>query len=417
MIQARVQLGSRLKGMTLIELLIVIAIIVLLASVTLPSLKTILKDRKTSSAATQIRAYLESAKARGIAKNRDVAVVIERMPLEPLEDEASKYIHRNTAVRLSMADVLPPYRGDLNYSVVNLSAAPSSIAGYNPQPPPPLGQPAPWLNEITIDLNANPTARYFLNLGDEIAFDDQSHRFEIVQITPFPIQASDTSATIVIWNQPPYNNPPPSRKGTMPIHPVVPLVAGDHRFRIYSKPRRLFSKTLDLPKGTCIDLSLSGVGPNGRGFSTEMIHDVPNLDAPATPQPAAFFKPIYVVFNSRGTVSCLYGNAAGASTMDRYLPLGNIYLMVGRTDQVFRFANAGDPTQDLSNLSNGVSPNDPFINNLADSSAYWVKIAPNSGQISTAPNLDPRSSGAVGIRNLLNFSRGLSSGGVDVPSN
>ena len=405
------------RGMTLIELLIVIAIIVLLASVTLPSMKTILKDRKTNQATMQIRAYIESAKTRAITKNREVAVVVERMNVDPLEDEATKYVHRNSSIRLSMADVLPPYRGDLEFSTVNLLDTQSTIAPYNYQ----SGSLPLKLNVVTMNLDANPTARYFLNLGDQIAFDDHPRRFEIVNITPFPITAGDSTATITIWNQNyNYSYVGTNRQGTFPKAPVANLVPGQHRFRLYSKPRRLFAKMLDLPKGTCVDLSLSGVGTSGRGFSTELLNDVAGLDAPATPQPASFFKPVYIVFNSRGSVSCLYGNGPGAATMERYLPAGNIHLFVGRTDQVYRCTDPTDldpmsAPNDIDRLVNsGTGANDPYLPNLADSSAYWVKIAPESGQVSSAPHLDPRTSGFTSISEMLNYGRGLSTIGNDI---
>ncbi|MFN9562738.1 MAG: Tfp pilus assembly protein FimT/FimU, partial [Pirellulaceae bacterium] len=55
-------LGARFnhrRGVTLVELLIVIGITSLIAAVALPSVKTLLKDRKTNQAAIQVRGFIE----------------------------------------------------------------------------------------------------------------------------------------------------------------------------------------------------------------------------------------------------------------------------------------------------------------------------------------------------------------------
>ncbi len=225
------------RGMTLVELLIVISITVLIAAVVLPTVKTLLKDRKGNQAALQLRAFIQAAQARAIGRNREVAVVLERNT-----KYGDNYINRNAVIRLSLAEVLPPYRGDLENSTVALSACPT--APYN------TGN----INQATINLGLNATARHFVNIGDRIAFDDHPERFEIVDFSPKDASGKVPVGTplvnVIFWNQPyNYAYAGTSRQSTSPRGPIVNLIPGDHKFRIYSRPRRLFSKPLDMPKG------------------------------------------------------------------------------------------------------------------------------------------------------------------------
>ena len=58
--------SNRRLAFTIIELLIVMAIIVLIAAVTLPSVKNLLKDQKNSQAARVVQGFAEAAR-RGLS--------------------------------------------------------------------------------------------------------------------------------------------------------------------------------------------------------------------------------------------------------------------------------------------------------------------------------------------------------------
>ncbi len=372
------------RGMTLVELLIVISITVLIAAVVLPTVKTLLKDRKGNQAALQLRAFIQAAQARAIGRNREVAVVLERNT-----KYGDNYTNRNAVIRLSLAEVLPPYRGDLENSTVALSACPT--APYN------TGN----INQATINLGLNATARHFVNIGDRIAFDDHPERFEIVDFSPKDasgkVPVGTPMVNVIFWNQPyNYAYAGTSRQSTSPRGPIVNLIPGDHKFRIYSRPRRLFSKPLDMPKGTCIDLSVSGVGQAGYGFASDTIN-------PASPLPVEYFKPVYLLFNPSGALSVVYGNAPASPNMERYIPTSSVYLMVGKVEQVA-------PVRSYADLTGAVSENDTYTPNISDFGSYWVKISPDSGQIALSPNLDPSSlPNTSTFPEMLLYSRGLSS--------
>src|SRR5690606_14884769 len=62
------------------------------------------------------------------------------------------------------------------------------------------------------------------------------------------------------------------------------------RFRLYRKPTKSFLQTLTLPRGTCIDLSSSGLGTTGNEFRVPV--------PPPTPLALAM-----IVFNPQGRIA------------------------------------------------------------------------------------------------------------------
>ena len=71
--------ASGASGFTLIELLVTLVIISVLAAATLPALKNVIVDRKTSVAALEVKAFLDAARARAVARGRPVSVILERL--------------------------------------------------------------------------------------------------------------------------------------------------------------------------------------------------------------------------------------------------------------------------------------------------------------------------------------------------
>ena len=67
------------RGLTLVELLVVVGVASVIAAVMLPGIKSVLTDRKSSQAAIMVRNYIEAARTRAIGRNRSVAVVFERL--------------------------------------------------------------------------------------------------------------------------------------------------------------------------------------------------------------------------------------------------------------------------------------------------------------------------------------------------
>jgi prepilin-type N-terminal cleavage/methylation domain-containing protein len=62
------------RGFTLIELMVVIAIVAIITSFALPSYRTLLEKRQVTSGAHQISAFLSSAKMEAVKRNEKVAI-------------------------------------------------------------------------------------------------------------------------------------------------------------------------------------------------------------------------------------------------------------------------------------------------------------------------------------------------------
>jgi prepilin-type N-terminal cleavage/methylation domain-containing protein len=450
-------------GMTLVELLIVIALISILTALTLPSFKAIVTDRKANQAAIVVKSVFEAARAQAIGRQREVAVVIERANLldnGDFADEAALSdvnsldydpVLSNSAYRVSIAEVLPPYRGDVENSFVTLSQSNPAV-------------PTSAVNRATIDFSQNPSARYFLNIGDLIAFDDRTERFEIISVSPANITTSTTSATVTFWNDPKVvwdgSNSRFVQVGTMPDRPRVALSrrenftdangndyydagesyvdengngvydANGHTFRIYARPRRLFAKPVTLPKGTCIDLSLSGIGNSLDTSLNRISYDfmaIPHAQASVDGRWKTFVPPaVYFVFSPRGSIASVFFDAPPDSsnyfatdyTINRELPFDDIYLFVGRSEQVSDLFTGrwDDDTNTNPNflLTRDMLTRDEHRPNLYDSSCYWLKVNSENGQISLAPNHGVHDdSVAINLKQQIAEARQLSNALVD----
>ncbi len=357
------QSNSR-NGLTLVELMIVMAIIVLLASLTLPSVKNLLKDQRISQAARIVQGFAEAAKSKSIASGRRVALVLERARSDAAGGLGSDALIANdTCIRLSLAEVFPPYEGDWSGSTARVFD--TSGDGFVDSIEIPVSQAA----SLT---GANP----LVSAGDLVELADRNQGFIVTAAPTVQMSSGGLGINVVQISlaNPPMNN---GRQSHEPIWPLTPeLAAGaEVTFRIYRKPSKMLAGSVVLPRGTCIDLSISGVGPSGRDFSTRAI----TPGAVTTPT-AGDFGPIYVVFSPRGSVEIAYyqgrtmSGVNQISNIQRVFPRGIFHFLVGRNDQV-------DPGYLTPNAMNAVSGRDEFRPNALDPANVWVSINPYSGAI------------------------------------
>ncbi|MCU0707752.1 MAG: prepilin-type N-terminal cleavage/methylation domain-containing protein, partial [Pirellula sp.] len=139
------------RGLTLVELLVVVGVVSVLAAIVLPSIKNVLTDRKSSQTAIVVRNFLEAARARAIGKNRTVAVVLERLSSRtqivggvPVSETATttittpdtNFIPYNACIRMSLAEEPLPVTEAMMPTTVTIRArAPGD--GLNPPIPNP----------------------------------------------------------------------------------------------------------------------------------------------------------------------------------------------------------------------------------------------------------------------------------------
>ena len=126
--------GRRTAGYTLVELLIVLAIMVLLAAVALPTVKDLLANQQIAKTARNISAFIDKARSRAIAEGKFVGIRVERLnTLDP--------VGRAQSIRIRELTSVPPYTGDASnafailktntgYTNANLSYL--TIAEFNP---------------------------------------------------------------------------------------------------------------------------------------------------------------------------------------------------------------------------------------------------------------------------------------------
>jgi prepilin-type N-terminal cleavage/methylation domain-containing protein len=459
------------RGLTLVELLVVVGVVSVIAAVMLPGIKSILTDRKSSQAAIMVKNYLEAARTRAIGRNRSVAVVFERLSSRATVDANGKYISEtalggpyatpdsnfvtyNACIRMSLAEEpLPLTEAMLPFPLEFIAREPGD------QISPPIPAPGSYSGaDELIDADQNQNVREVriiqvrstagnrgllawlvgevLVNGNEISFGDSARRFTIVTPrTPVPhknheTNASDNSIWFSVMNERGYEG-----RGERAVEPYVDLPVGRpvSKFKIYSRPKPVFSQSVQLPRGMCVDLSLSGFGKKIPGQGN-MIPEKQTVFDPAGAAMAGFdyrlrfasdwisnnptplepwqLRPVYIVFSPEGQLSHVWANDRRATgdngyqgSLTRIDATQDVFLHVGKID---RLTMPLDPDPQILGrnaygfkgaIQLGVQ------NNLSDLSAYVVRLSPNSGAITASPivNIDTQIS-ILGLNvNDLNF--------------
>lgn len=344
--------GSANRGVTLIELLIVMVVIILLAGLTLPSFRGMLQGQKVTQTARLVQGLIESARARAIASGRPVAIILDRVPVNPAADPNFNYISDNTCTRLSIGEVFPPYEGDWANST-------GILRDYFDNK---------WIKSKkdgipdTLEIHVAKVASLFdmgtgkpnglIDAGDLIQLSDHSQTFTIKEI--------NLNGTLVEIS---FKNPPPGFSGSEPLWSSM---SEGIKFRMTRRPSKTMAGSTALPRGMCIDLSQSGVGPAGNEFVVPKRVGSTNAD---------LYGPIFIVFNARGAIDgAFYTSHVSAYKMESLSSTGVLHLLVGRTEQV----------QPLG--ATAVSDRTDFKPNLNDEGNNWISINPFNGAVYSSPN-------------------------------
>jgi prepilin-type N-terminal cleavage/methylation domain-containing protein len=388
------------RGLTLIELLVTVFIILLITAVAIPVMAPSLEERRIRESSRLITGYLQGARTRAIQTGRPFGVVIEPLPGI-----------RGGAVSLSYAEIQEPYAGDSVGSVVMVSG--NGMIGAMGMPG--MNSDAGWHNRIRP--------------GDLIKFNHQGHLYRLYAGEPFhdnngngvrdagePFADVNGSTT---YNGPAasdldangYFAPPslvldtgnPSNNRTWFYSPVnqaldnvvggtytVNSITGNFPFSILRQPQKTASPPLTLPEGMVIDLSGSTFGgqvlgpepfndlnSNGVRDGAETFTDIVNG---GTWDPG-LFGPFIILFSPNGSVAGLYHSVAGAPM----LSTTPIHLLIGKQENV---------------------PAKPGEENWRDLSNLWVSIHPQTGLV-TATEIggDTNNDGVISLAESLFFAR------------
>lgn len=339
--------GRNRRGLTLVELLTVIGIIVVLMAVAIPLMKLSQESRPVREGSRGVNAYLAAAQARAAEKGRPVGVWMERAGNNP----ASSF-------RLFMADVAPPYIGDT-------SEARARIGPLEPAPPasPPATGPFytvtfPPVPNLSGGL-PQPRSTALPNLvhvGDVIRFGFQGPYYSIQSIP-----STDPKNPVIQINL--GNNTEPPTKGYWDTSGSTPkrVFGRAVSYQILRAPRKSRFSSLELPKGASIDLRVSGVGtsfPTPSSFPPGPLLFRPSSGSDTTP--------VVIMFSPSGRVDHLRVQG------QVLVPQETIHLMIGNAELV----NSSDRAANLGSEQN--EDTEKALTNL------WVSIGVETGSVTTS---------------------------------
>jgi type II secretory pathway pseudopilin PulG len=366
--------APRRSAVTLIELLIVMGILTLLATLSLGTVKGLLRDQKVTQAARLVEQYIESARVRALTNQRPVAVFLERVAI--LGANNTPIAGNYTVTRLTIGEVFPPYTGDILDVVGSLTDVTGD--GF-------ADQAVFSLDSVLAGFGEGG----FIQAGDTLEFEGVEGRFPITAISRPP---SNPPTAVVQFANPPLV--PGSMLGMVPPAMPVPAAGLNARFRAYRRPTKSMVGAITLPRGTCVDLAASGLGPASAGAADDSIPFgliTPPLTGD-TASPRAFSR-VALVFSEDGRLSSVLSETSNGATKTFLggMTSNILYLLVGRSAQVLP---ATDAAPDLSSTANRQralvqrslqSEADRVFSNLMDPSNVWIVCNPFTGEVKSAP--------------------------------
>lgn len=333
--------------MTLIELMIVVAILGLLAITVLPNVSNSVESRRSREAVRLVSGFCSRAQAAAIGQQRWAGLLM---------------VPANSAVTtLRMAAVPETYDGASLNARLAIQRIPSGVV---------TGTAVPMSSCPVINATPSPTPLELddvvtaaqVQAGDLIQFGNDPRLYEVLTsglagIT-FRMRNSGGGEIAGFTAN---NTPWPAET------PVT------HTFSIFRQPRP-FGLPFEIPDNRIIDLSWSGYGPNGAGALAGYTRFNPgNL-------------PVAVLFDATGRLRQIIRGTA------RVPVTAPVYLLVGAADRV-------------GNAPANLDPNDVSLGaNWQYSDSWWIVIEPFTGAVRVA-QCKPNASSAATVTDSQQFVR------------
>jgi len=393
--------GSARRGVTLVELLVVIGIMLILATITIPAMRTLTEGRRVREAARAINVYFGRARSRAVESGRPCGVMLERLERQP-----------DACVVLRQAEVPPPYSGDMLGAKLWVRQRPDT---------------APLL---LLSVPVGALADNLVRRGDSVQLNNQGPWYTIVDYPEpsgsdldFPVHpatqfidfsGSTTGTTIEDtdgdgWIDSHYLAIRLSSHGVAALPWTAPFASPDpvadaYPFQILRQPVASAGAPLQLSRGAVIDLAASG--PD-RQRPFQLVDPSAPDNPPANPLPLplplaprdARSWPVFIMFSPNESIDSVYhyqlsydssGNVTGGGYVGRRV-VEPIHLLVGKWERIPQQPGLGSQTddgllnyQDATNLWLAINPQTGLVT-VAELSTYYVD--PTDGQLKD--NYDP----------------------------
>jgi len=373
------------RGVTLVELLVVVGVMLILATITIPAMRPLTEGRRIREAARAINVYFGRARSRAIESGRPCGVMLERLERQP-----------DACVVLRQAEVPPPYSGDLMGAKLWVRQRPDT---------PPL---------LLLSVHVGQLADNLVRRGDSVQLNNQGPWYTIVDypepsgsdldfpvhpITQFidfsgiPTGTSITDGDTDGWIDSHYLAIQLSSDGVAALPWSAPFVSLDpnahsYPFQILRQPVASAGAPLQLSRGAVIDLAASGLD---RQRPFQLVDpdapDNPPLNPLPLPVPLDVTDPIqrpkswpvFVMFSPTGSIDSVYqyrlsydatGNVIGGAYGARRA-VEPIHLLVGKWERIPQQPGLGSQTDD-------------GLLNWRDATNLWLAINPQTGLVTVA---------------------------------
>ncbi len=367
-------------GFTLVELLVAITIISLLAAISLPALRTTLREQKVKRGASLLQSIIEQARARAIVSGSG-GIIIDRLG-------SGNLIERSQSTRIRLADVPAPYTGDNGESI--------AVFGYNAGALNPyalwFGPSAAQVTRSRADIIAGQN-QTLINIGDSVLLGSAGLHLRIsgFQLTSPTVMDRDNygidasvipNADVSLWTVVMVTIPEANLG-------LQRLQQQQFSFTIIRQPRPAIAAPIILPDGIAIDLTASGLGRQGIEFSPLAItgNFIDEAVAPFLTAPMVF-PPVWIMFNRRGAVSAIYNSTivGGVPVAFEIAVTGDVHLLVGRSGEL-KVSPTGqleddDPSPFEDESKDGTTP-------LLNLDSVWVTVKATTGEVMATPLRQP----------------------------
>ena len=331
----------RRRGITLVELLVVVSILMMLMVVAVPVIRPGLESRRIREAARQVSVYLASAQTQAARLGRPVGVELVRDSDVPQMCRV-----------LQQVEVPPPYSGDTIDTRIQLQRG--------------SFDPADGRTYVAAQLASGSVSPGLFRNGDWMQVNYQGPYYQIVAgpdadndglLDGFPLTLKvDLRGGVEV--------PWPAAGWSIPVP-----------FQIFRSPEKGAAAPLRLPEKTCIDLAFSG---------TETLSfqaGLKNTSGAWVPDPTS----VLIVFSPAGGVESIWRGqmvvlgAQERPVSTRFSALEPLYLLVGRPERVPRDI---DPA--VYTASNYTSLAEDGFVNPQDLTNLIVAVRPQNGIITTS---------------------------------